>query len=269
MSKTASVILAAGRGSRMKGFHGNKTLLPLMAADSPFEGDSPILLEILDNLPTGPKAVVVNHRKEDIIKATRNLGLAYFEQPVLNGTGGGLLAARAFLENQNYSSLVITMGDVPFVKKDTYVKLIHGLRDMSLIVLGFRPGSKKQYGVFDIEGPHIRRIVEWKYWKDYPEKEQKRLAICNSGIYAAKRRDLLPYLSVLASRPQKIKKEIDGEQKEIEEFFLTDLVEFMHKDGLPVGYILAEDAEEVMGIDDLDALLKAQTLFKKTMPPPI
>ena len=64
---TASLILAAGRGSRMKEFHGSKTLLPLIPRESPYKGDRPIILEILNNLPSGPKAVVVNHRKEDVI----------------------------------------------------------------------------------------------------------------------------------------------------------------------------------------------------------
>ncbi len=260
-TKTASVILAAGRGSRMKEFEGNKTLLPLLAGRTPYQGRSPILMEILDSLPAGPKAVVINHKKEAVKKAARDLGLTYCEQPVLNGTGGGLLAAQAFLKDQKYNQLIITMGDVPFVKKGTYVELVNSLYDMSLVVLGFRPQSKKQYGVLDIDGPHVRRIIEWKYWKSYPEEKQQTLAICNSGIYAAKKGALLPYLSILASRPHRVKKEIDGKLEEVEEFFLTDIIEYMHKDGLPVGYIIAENEEEVMGIDDLDALLRAQEIF--------
>jgi len=60
---TASLILAAGRGSRMEGFEGNKTLLPLVPEKSPFEGKQPILLHILNSLPVGPRAVVVNHKR--------------------------------------------------------------------------------------------------------------------------------------------------------------------------------------------------------------
>jgi len=33
--KTASLILAAGRGTRMTGYEGNKTLLPLIPTESP------------------------------------------------------------------------------------------------------------------------------------------------------------------------------------------------------------------------------------------
>jgi bifunctional UDP-N-acetylglucosamine pyrophosphorylase / glucosamine-1-phosphate N-acetyltransferase len=261
--ETASVILAAGRGSRMKDFEGNKTLLPLIPGKTPYEGDRPILLEILRNLPPGPRALVVNYRKKDIAKATRNMGLTYCEQPLLNGTGGALIAARPFLEKQHCDRIIITMGDVPHVRRATYEALGNELKGKGLVALGFEPKARKQYGVLSLEGDRIRRIIEWKYWREFPEKERRALRICNSGIYAATREDLLHYLSVLASRPHKVRKEIDGAHVKIHEFFITDLMEYMHEDGLPVGYVLAGDEEEVMGVDDLPALLKAQEVFQR------
>jgi bifunctional UDP-N-acetylglucosamine pyrophosphorylase/glucosamine-1-phosphate N-acetyltransferase len=260
-AETASVILAAGRGSRMEGFEGNKTLLPLVSGDSPHKGSRPILLQILSSLPSGPKAVVVNYKKEDVMEATRGLDLTYCQQPKLNGTGGALLAARPFLESQDCNELIITMGDVPLVKKSTYKTLLKSLKDNSFVVLGFCPESRKQYGVLEIQGDQVKRIIEWKYWKTYPEKRQQDFRICNSGIYAARKADLLRYLLVLASRPHKVQKEIDGRMCEVEEFFITDLVKYMRDGGLPVGYVIAEDEEEVIGVDDLSALKIAQEIF--------
>ncbi|MCP4668399.1 MAG: NTP transferase domain-containing protein [Deltaproteobacteria bacterium] len=267
--ETASLILAAGRGSRMKGFTGNKTLMPLLPDTSPYEGTHPILLQIVDSLPSGPKAVVVNHRKQDIIKATPGLGLTYCDQPRLNGTGGALLSARPFLEGLGSARLIITMGDVPFVKRETYMKLVDSLNEKSLVVLGFRPESKKQYGVLEIEGEEVRKIIEWEYWRKYPEERRKNLRVCNSGIYAARKDDLLRCLPVLASRPHRVEKWIHGKAIDVEEYFITDLVEYMVEEGLQVGYIIAEDENEVMGIDDLNALLRAQEIFRgpaKTCP---
>ncbi len=246
----------------MKEFDGNKTLLPLISGKSHYEGSHPILLEVLSNLPCERKAVVVNHKKEEIIKATLGIGITHIEQPGLNGTGGALLAARPFLEAEDGGQLIITMGDVPFVKKSTYLSLVENLNDRSLVVLGFSPESKKQYGVLEIEGDKVKRIIEWKYWRTFSEEKQKTLQICNSGIYAARNEDLLNYLLVLGSRPHLVHKEIDGKIKEVEEFFITDLVEYMHDDGLPVGYVIAEDEEEVMGIDDLHALIRAQEIYR-------
>ena len=54
----------------MKEYDGNKTLLPLIPEGSPYRGTRPILVEIIKNLPSGPKALVVNYKKEDMIEAT-------------------------------------------------------------------------------------------------------------------------------------------------------------------------------------------------------
>lgn len=264
--KTASVILAAGRGSRMKEFEGNKTLLPLVPGGSPYEGTHPILLQLLGSLPPGPKAVVINYRKKDVMEATRGLDLTYCEQPELNGTGGALIAARTFLETQECDKMIITMGDVPLVKRDTYQALVKRLENNRLVVLGFRPESRKQYGMLEVEGEQVRKIIEWKYWKTFSEKRQQALNICNSGIYAARKADLLHYLEVLASRPHRVRKEIDGKLNELEEFFITDIVEYLCEDGLPVGYVIAKNEDEVMGVDDLSALLKAQEIFRAGPP---
>lgn len=247
----------------MKGFAGNKTLLPLLPGGSPFEGAHPLLLHILDSLPPGPKAVVVHHRKAEIIAATRNRDLSYCEQHELNGTGGALLAARPFLEKQGSAPVLITMGDVPLVKPATYRRLIDNLRRHHLVVLAFRPEFKKQYGLLDIAAKRVRRIIEWKYWKDYPAEMRRKLTLCNSGIYAARGNELLRYLSVMASLPHKVTKEIDGALKEKDEFFITDLVEQMARGGLSVGYREAEDEEEVMGIDDAATLRRAQAAYGK------
>ena len=258
--ETASLILAAGRGSRMKGFNGNKTLLPLAPDQSTFEGRHPILLHILDNLPPGPKALVINYKKEEVMKATRSLGLTYCEQPLLNGTGGALLAAKGFIEGQNRHQLIITMGDVPFVTDGTYVNLLKALKFNNLVVLGFDPEDKKQYGVLEIDGNRVRKIIEWKYWHTYSKEKQKELTICNSGIYAARKDDLIRYLRILEKRPHTVLKERDGEMVEVAEFFITDLIELMHKDGLTVGYGVAGE-NEVMGVDDLQSLISAQEIF--------
>jgi bifunctional UDP-N-acetylglucosamine pyrophosphorylase / glucosamine-1-phosphate N-acetyltransferase len=261
-NRTASIILAAGRGSRMKDFGGNKTLLPLIPEGSPFSGKRPILFHIIENLPPGPKAVVVNHKKEDIREATQHLDIAYSEQPVLNGTGGALLAAMPFLKTLDCKNLLITMGDVPFVTPETYASLLRALKTHDLVVLGFMPDDKKQYGVLEIRDDQVRRIVEWKYWKKYPEEKQQALPVCNSGIYAAKKDSLLPSLTVLASKPHVVHKKINGVVCDQEEFFITDLVEYLPQEGRSVGYIITDDEKEVMGIDDLSALLKAQEIYE-------
>jgi bifunctional UDP-N-acetylglucosamine pyrophosphorylase/glucosamine-1-phosphate N-acetyltransferase len=262
-TKTASIIFAAGKGSRMKGYEGNKTLLPLVAGPSPFEGRYPILLHIIESLPPGPKALVINHRKEEIIELTSSIDVAYCEQPVLNGTGGALLASRGFMEECGCDRLLITMGDVPLVKPSTFERLLNVLEECEMAVLGFRPDDKRKYGILEIDNGRVKRIIEWKYWSLYSEEDQKRFEICNTGIYAARKNELIRFLDILETRPHKVLKERDGRTIEVEEFFITDLVEIMNNEGLTTGYAVAEDEDEVMGVDDVESLIKAQKKFQK------
>ncbi|BBO87296.1 NTP transferase domain-containing protein [Desulfosarcina ovata] len=259
--KVASIIMAAGRGSRMKGYDGNKTLLPLVPEASLFEGRQPIILHLFEQLPQGPKALIVNHRKDDVVRLTAETGAVYIDQPVLNGTGGAILAAAGFVDAAPAEQVVITMGDVPFVNGSSYATLVAGLATNDLMILGFSPADKKQYGVLEIADGQVRKITEWKYWREYPAGRQAELTVCNSGIYAVRRESLAHYLPILASRPQIVQKEVDGRLTDIEEFFFTDLIEYMVQDGRPVSYHVVDDEVETMGIDDVDALQKAQAIY--------
>jgi bifunctional UDP-N-acetylglucosamine pyrophosphorylase/glucosamine-1-phosphate N-acetyltransferase len=261
----ATIVMAAGRGSRMKGYAGNKTLLPLVPGKSLFEGRRPLLLHLLEQLPQGPKALIVHHCKEDVMAATRGLGVVYCEQPRLNGTGGAIIAAQSFIESQSCERFIITMGDVPFVQQKTYARLVASLDDNDIVVLGFRPLDKKQYGVLEIKNEKVQKITEWKFWKGYPPEEQTALTICNSGIYAITKAALTHYLPILASRPQIVHKEVNGRMTPIEEYFITDVIEYMVQDGKPAGFHVADDEMETMGIDDGSALQKAQALYRESL----
>ena len=261
--KAASIIFAAGYGSRMKGFSGNKTLLPLIPGSNPFEGEYPIIFEIIGNLPGGPKALVIHHRKDEVIKVTRDLGVFYCDQSVLNGTGGALIAAQGFLEQTDQEYFIITMGDIPFVKGTTYRKVITQLGDQDLVVLGFRPLDRAQYGILEIENGKVKRITEWRYWREYPLERQSHFEVCNSGIFAGRRSTLLKYLKKLKQRPHRVEKERDGRMMVVEEYFITDLVELMNNDGVTVGFMVVDEEKEVMGIDTVEDLVLAQGIFAK------
>lgn len=260
--EAASIIFAAGYGSRMKGFSGNKTLLPLVPGSNPFEGEYPIISQVIDSLPRGPKALVINHRRDEVIAVTRDLGVFYYDQALPNGTGGALIAAQGFLEQTDQEHLIITMGDIPFVKQTTYRNLMAELKDQDLLVLGFKPVDKAQYGILEIDRGRVARITEWRYWKEYPLERQGHFGICNSGIYAARRSAVLRYLKKLRQRPHQVEKVRDGRTIVVEEYFITDLVELMNNDGLTVGSMVV-DEEQVMGVDTLEDLALAQGIFAK------
>jgi bifunctional N-acetylglucosamine-1-phosphate-uridyltransferase/glucosamine-1-phosphate-acetyltransferase GlmU-like protein len=246
----------------MKGYAGNKTLLPLIPEKSRFEGSRPLISEVLDNLPAGPKGIVVNYHAEDVRRVTEGQGISFIYQPVMNGTGGALLAARSFLDSADADRVIITMGDVPLIRPATYRRQMELPGRHELTLLGFESKHRAQYGMIEMEGGRVIRIVEWKYWKDFPLDRQSRLRYCNAGVYAAKKTTLLSYMDQMQKRPHVVRKQHDGEWLATEEYFLTDIAEMMSQDGLLVGMTPAPE-EEVVGVDTPESLEAVQKLFTR------
>jgi bifunctional N-acetylglucosamine-1-phosphate-uridyltransferase/glucosamine-1-phosphate-acetyltransferase GlmU-like protein len=248
----------------MVGYEGNKTLLPLIPGESAYEGARPLLLEVLANLPPGPVGIVVHHRAEDIVRATNSPSVTHIFQQVTNGTGGALLAARAFLENVSEEAVVITMGDVPLIRRVTYENLIVRLAKQHLVVLAFEPRDRARYGMLEMDGDNVLRITEWEYWRSYSSERQAGLRFCNAGVYAVRRSVLLRYLDHLAHQPHYVQKRRGEELVTVQEYFLTDLVELMSNDGLPIGWVAAPEAE-VSGVDTPEALQTVQVHYEQML----
>lgn len=257
----ASVVFAAGRGSRMVGFQGNKTLLPLIPGDSPYTGSRPLLLEVLSNLPPGPRGIVIHHCAQAVKEATRALEVEYLFQPETNGTGGALLAARPYLERVTEQAVLITMGDVPLIRPQTYRNLVESLDRHEMVILAFVPRDRARYGMLEMDKDRVVRIVEWKYWHRFPAHRRAALRYCNAGVYAVRRAVLLDYMNILATRPHRVQKQQDGKWVTIKEFFLTDLVEWMSRDGVSIGWVTAPE-EEVCGVDTPDSLRFVQEQYR-------
>jgi len=269
MSTVTSIIFAAGRGTRMKGYEGNKTLLPLIPGESRYDGSRPLIMEVLDNLPAGQRAIVVNYRADEVRRVTGSRGISFIRQPVMNGTGGALLAARPFLTSTDADRVIITMGDVPLIRTATYRRLLDLLGRCELALLGFQCRHRAHYGMMEMEGERVTRIVEWKYWKDFSQERQNSLRYCNAGVYAAARKTLLAYMDRLEKRPHEVSKQQDGAWVAITEYFLPDMAEMMNEDGLPVAMALAPE-HEVIGVDTPESLEAVQKLYGaiSTLSPP-
>jgi hypothetical protein len=85
----------------------------------------------------------------------------------------------------------------------------------------------------EVDGDRVKDH-EWKYWSTTGGRPE--LFGSATGIYAARTGSLIPYLQVLRKNPHRVMKEREGRMMEIEEFFITDLVEWMDRDGIRVGY---------------------------------
>lgn len=267
--EVASLILAAGKGTRMVGYGSCKALLPLIPSKhSIYEGNRPFILEILDQLPQGPKAIVIHHDGENVKRVVKQHIVPekqpiFIWQPELNGTGGAVLAAKDFLNEVSSTLCLITMADVPLIRNRTYEKLVNEVNraDIAGSLLAFRTQDKAQYGCLVVIEKRVKDIVEWKYWKDFDPEKQKDLELCNAGVYAFKRDILLQILPDLAKKPHLVHKTINGQTITLKELFLTDIVALMVQKNLTVTFIEADESE-VLGIDTPEQLKIAQEIYQ-------
>lgn len=265
-SNIASIVLAAGRGTRMKGFSHNKTLLPLLPERNQYEGSRPFIIEILSQLPKGPVAVVVHHDANAVKETIAQWKVTYIYQHELNGTGGAILAAQEFLQSCSTDYVIVTMGDVPLVRTQTYEALIRNLEETKHhgVLIAFTPEDTKQYGRLVVEGNKVRRIIEWQYCKNSDQVERQGITLCNAGIYAFRRPALLHCCKDLISRPHQVEKQINGHINQFLEYFLTDIVEIMNEHGYAISFITVSEWE-VTGVDTPETLQKVQQLFAQSI----
>jgi len=225
----AAVILAAGKGTRMKSdLH--KVLHPVAGR--------PMLMHLLAGIEAlGPVAevVVVGAGREQVEKAVEPRGARVALQEPQLGTAHAVQQAEAALEGFD-GDVLILYGDVPMVQTETMARMLARLHEAdrpAVVVLGFRPDDALAYGrVIADEKGTIAKMVEYK---DATE-EERAVTLCNSGLMAVRGADLWPLLMRV------------GNDNAAAEYYLPDIVMLALEDGRPSAVIEAE-AWEVAGVN--------------------
>ncbi|WP_019831964.1 bifunctional UDP-N-acetylglucosamine diphosphorylase/glucosamine-1-phosphate N-acetyltransferase GlmU [Sphingomonas sp. PR090111-T3T-6A] len=225
----AAVILAAGKGTRMKSdLH--KVLHPVAGR--------PMLMHLLAGIEAlGPVAevVVVGAGREQVEKAVEPRGARVALQEPQLGTAHAVQQAEAALEGFD-GDVLILYGDVPMVRTETMARMLARLHEAdrpAVVVLGFRPDDALAYGrVIADETGTIAKMVEYK---DATEAE-RAVTLCNSGLMAVRGADLWPLLKRV------------GNANAAAEYYLPDIVMLAAEDGRPSAVIEAE-AWEVAGVN--------------------
>ena len=184
----AAVILAAGKGTRMKSdLH--KVLHPV--AGRPMLAH---LLAALDDLKPAKEVVVAGALREQIEAAVAARGADVVVQEPQLGTAHAVQRAEAALAGFD-GDILILYGDVPMVRPETMARMLARLHESDMpavVVLGFRPADALAYGRIAIdENGMIARMVEFK---DATPAE-RAIGLCNSGLMAVRARDLWPLLA--------------------------------------------------------------------------
>ncbi len=223
-----SIILAAGEGTRMKSKR--PKVLHQICGYPIIEYVVRAALEVSDDLPV----VVVGHRAEDV-KQYLGDRVTYAYQPQQLGTGHAVMMAKPVLEGAT-GYIVILAGDAPLIRGCTLKRIVqHAMEGgYGAVVLSAVVDDPTGYGrIIRNDSGDLEGIVEHR---DATE-EQRRIKEINSSIYCFDVRLLFSSLEKL-----------DNSNSQ-GEYYLPDAIEIMKRQGAKVGVLVAEDADEVLGIN--------------------
>jgi bifunctional UDP-N-acetylglucosamine pyrophosphorylase/glucosamine-1-phosphate N-acetyltransferase len=239
----AAVILAAGKGTRMKSdLH--KVLHPV--AGRPMLAH---LLAAVDALGPAAVAVVVGSGREQVEPLVAAHGGTVVVQDPQLGTAHAVQQAEAALSGFD-GDILILYGDTPLVESATMLRMLERLNAPDspvAVVVAFRPQDPGHYGriVADADGT-IRKMVEYK---DASE-EERGVDLCNSGLMAVRADDLWPLLARV------------GNDNAAAEYYLPDIVMLAAGSGRRSAVIEA-DADEVAGINSRSELAAVEVLWQR------
>ncbi len=235
----AAVILAAGKGTRMKSERA-KVLHEVCGRPLAFY---PVRAAL--SLDCSPAVVVVGHQAAEVereLEALFGTQLRFAEQKEQLGTGHAVLCAKAALKGfADTGSILILAGDVPLLKTETLQLLVQAKArtGAELALLTIRPESPTGYGriVRDSRG-EVQRIVEEKD----ASASEKQIGEVNASIYLADAGFLWKALAAVT------RSNAQGE------FYLTDIVGAAAEEaraGNGAAPVAVEaDENEVSGVND-------------------
>ena len=242
MRDFAAIILAAGKGTRMKSdLH--KVLHPI--AGRPMIDH---LMASAAELGPAKTVVVVGSGREQLEAAMAGRAETSLQEPQL-GTGHAVQQAQASLAGFE-GDVLILYGDVPFVRAQTMQAMLdrlHAEDAPAVVVLGFEPDDTLQYGrVLAHDDGRIAKMVEHKDATD----EERECRLCNSGLMAARAADMFDLLSRVGN---------DNAQGE---YYLVDVVNVANADGRHSAVVVTDDPDEVAGINSRAELARAEAQWQ-------
>ncbi len=238
----SAIVLAAGKGTRMKGER-PKVLHEL--AGRPLV-DFPVRLAL--GVAADPLVVVVGHGAEAVESTLRGLHgegpLRFARQLEQRGTAHAVLAAKEQLAGFEGQILVL-YGDVPLLRRETIDRLLAAPAG-PLALLTARPERPTGYGriLRDAEGRVVRIVEE----RDCGPRERE-IGEVNAGIYRVEARFLWSALARV------------GSENAQGELYLTDVVALAAREG--GAFAVAAEADEVAGVNDRYELALAAARLRR------
>lgn len=244
MKSLASVVLAAGKGTRMKS--------GLIKVLHPVAGLPMISWPVTAARDAGSEAIVlvIGHQAnavQGVFRGAADIHCAMQEEQL--GTGHAVACALEALPGFQ-GTVLILCGDTPLLRAETLRSMLtyHCDNQAAITVLTALMDDPYGYGrvVRDSSGL-VSRIVEQK---DADPDEQEIHEI-NSGIYCMDSSFLFANIREIGN---------DNAQGE---YYLTDLLAIAVRKGLTCLAIQAPEADEIMGVNDRVQLARAGLILRR------
>lgn len=238
------VILAAGKGKRLQSEKFNLPKVLRKINNKPLIG---YVLEQLDFVEKKDIYIIIGYMGQKVIDyCSRDYNYAWQTEQL--GTAHALKQALIQYPDLNSEEIIVLMGDMPFIKKETIKSLIEynktNKNDITLIsTFVDLPSSFGR--IVRNQHEDLVKIIEVK---DADENILKINEV-NTGIaiYNSKALNLIELIKN------------NNNQKE---YYLTDLIHIGLKNGLKVKVLPIKDKNQFLGINTLDDLEKASRILK-------
>ncbi len=236
---TSVVILAAGKGTRMK------SKLPKVLHRL---ADRPLVEHVVDaarSIGAGQTIVVYGHGGEAVPSTLAHLDVEWVEQKEQLGTGHAVEQALPAIDDDRM--VLVLYGDVPLTRPETLERLLEVAGPETVGLLTVTLDDPTGYGRIVREDGKVVAIVEHK------DATPEQLAIneVNTGILAAPARLLRRWLGQL---------ENDNAQGE---FYLTDIIAMAVAEGLTVETAAPEEEAEVLGVNNKAQLAELERHYQR------
>ena len=239
--KTATILLAAGKGTRMR-----SNLLKLL---SPL-GGKPMLwhtIQAVVQATSTPPTLVVGYQGDKVRDTFGDL-VEYATQTEQLGTGHAVLQVQPHLKGKT-DLVVVLLGDMPLLRGETIERLIatqqHNSGPISMLTV--KADDPRGFGriLRNAEG-EVEAIIE----EADCTSEQLEINELNVSMYCFQSDWLwenLPKIPISAKG----------------EYYLTDIVSIARQQGLSVRAEVIEDRQEAMGINTRIHLAEAEAILRK------
>ncbi|MCW2277019.1 bifunctional UDP-N-acetylglucosamine diphosphorylase/glucosamine-1-phosphate N-acetyltransferase GlmU [Heliophilum fasciatum] len=244
MGKRAVIVLAAGKGTRMRS--NRPKVLHEVAGQ-------PLVMHVLDAVETcdvQTPVVVIGHGGDAVQACLGDRAQVAWQQEQL-GTGHAVMMARTLIPD-DVTTVMVLCGDTPLLRGATLADLwqTHEQSGAMATVLTAVVPEPTGYGrmVRDDQG-HVVAIVEEKD----ATPEQKAITEINSGTYCFERAALWTALDEI--RPVNAQGE----------YYLTDVLAIFRDRGGVVGAHIVQDTQEILGINSRRQLAEAEQVMQERL----